>query len=337
MNIIQVDRIVKEYKTNKRFHGRFGALKTLFSKEYERTKAVNNITFTVAKGESIGYLGPNGAGKSTMIKMMTGILVPSEGNLLVFGLNPHKHRREISKKIGVVFGQRSQLWWDLPVVDSFELHKHIYGISDRDYLNRLEQFTSMFDMAEFLHKPVRQLSLGQRMKAEIALALLHSPEILFLDEPTIGLDVMTKHNIRQFLRKVNVEMNVTILLTTHDLKDIEEICNRILIVNQGSCVFDGTAAELKKLHLGQCSKKIILEFNADPGTITLPHATLFKDEGIRKHFELIPSDNGEPVSITTVLNNLSCVNDIKDISIEDVGIDEVMRAAFVNYSQKDQK
>lgn len=331
MAIIQINQLVKEYRTNKRFIGPFGLIKSLFSSEYVYTKAVDGISFSIESGESVGYLGPNGAGKSTMIKMLTGILVPTSGDIHVDGKIPYRHRQEIAKKLGVVFGQRSQLWWDLPVLDSFELHKHIYNISDGDYSSRVKQYVELLDMGSFVNKPVRQLSLGQRMRAEIALALLHNPEILFLDEPTIGLDVIAKHNIRTFLRQVNQETNVAIMLTTHDLKDIEEICDRIIIVNHGKAVFDGDVHHLKQ-EIGGVNKQVTIEFHADPGPIVFPNAQLIRDEGVRKKFEFIHHD-GEEHSLMRSIMSIPNVEQIKDISIEDMSIEEIIHKAFVNLNQ----
>lgn len=322
MNMIQVKNITKEYRTYKRFPGLLGAFKTLFTKEYEITTGVKDISFDIKTGEAVGYLGPNGAGKSTMIKMLTGILMPTSGELQVNGTLPFKHRKELAKEIGVVFGQRSQLWWDIPVIDSFELHKHIYKISDKAYEERLSNYIELLQMEEFMNKPVRQLSLGQRMRAEIALALIHDPKILFLDEPTIGLDVVGKHRIREFLKHINQMNHTTILLTTHDLKDIEAICDRILIVNNGSCYFDGTVGELHK-NLGPMKKKVAIEFTEHPGEVSIPSATLIKDDGPRKIFEF-----DEGVDIIARLAELPEDLQVKDISIENMDIEEIMRDAF---------
>ncbi|WP_028546748.1 ABC transporter ATP-binding protein [Paenibacillus taiwanensis] len=331
MEIIKINKLVKEYRTNKRYTGTFGALKTLFSKEYICNKAVDEISFVINEGDSIGYLGPNGAGKSTMIKMLTGILVPTSGDIQVNGMIPYKNRKEIAKKIGVVFGQRSQLWWDLPVIDSFELHKYIYKISEYDYRSKIEEFVELMDMKDFLNKPVRQLSLGQRMRAEIALALLHSPTILFLDEPTIGLDVLAKHNIRKFLRNINKQKNVAVFLTTHDLKDIEEICDRIIIVNQGKSVFDGHILQLKK-DTGTMNKRVTIEFYTDPGQLQISNAKLISDEGVRKKYEFIHTDI-QGAGVMKSIMGIKHQDKIKDISIEEMSIEEIIHKVFVNLNQ----
>ncbi|MBL4645080.1 MAG: ATP-binding cassette domain-containing protein, partial [Rhizobiales bacterium] len=215
--IISANGVKKYFRQHKRFPGFRGALKTLFTSEYTEVKAVDGISFTIDAGEAVGYLGPNGAGKSTMIKMLTGILLPTSGDISVLGRVPHKQRMINAHEIGVVFGQRSQLWWDLPVIDSFKLHQSIYDIPEALYRQNLTHFSAMLNLEPFLDRAVRQLSLGQRMRCEIVMALLHDPKILFLDEPTIGLDVVAKDAVRKFLAEMNRERGVTIILTTHDL------------------------------------------------------------------------------------------------------------------------
>ncbi|NGP46738.1 ATP-binding cassette domain-containing protein [Bacillaceae bacterium SIJ1] len=327
MNIIEVEHLRKYYKTYKRFPGLVGAFKTLFTREFDTTKGVDDISFTIKQGESVGYLGPNGAGKSTMIKMLTGILVPTSGQVTVNGLVPFQNRKKLAKNIGVVFGQRSQLWWDIPVVDSFELHKYIYKISETDYQKRLNIYIDMLDMSSFMNKAVRQLSLGQRMRAEIALALIHDPQLLFLDEPTIGLDVVGKHKIREFLAYINKEKNTTIILTTHDLKDIEEVCSRIMIVNQGKSHYDGPVDQLSRQIT--LKKKVTIEFVDNPGEIHIPKASLIRDEGSRKILEF-----EEGVDIIKAINGISGQHLIKDISIESADIEEVIRLYFNQISEK---
>ncbi|WP_167690254.1 ABC transporter ATP-binding protein [Paenibacillus athensensis] len=322
MPIIEAVGLSKEYKQYKRYAGLFGALRSLITTSYTTHKAVDDITFSIEKGEAVGYLGPNGAGKSTMIKMLTGILVPTSGHLTVKGHIPYRARRENAKKIGVVFGQRSQLWWDLPVQDSFELSKHIYKLPVATYRQNFDFCVELLDMKEFIHKPVRQLSLGQRMRAEIAIALLHEPDILFLDEPTIGLDVIAKDKIRTFLRTVNIDRKTTILLTTHDLKDIEEICPRMIIVNRGNIVFDGLVEQLKQ-QLGQ-EKTLTIKFSRDPGPFSLSNSILHKDEGTLKTFTI----NRAERSIMTLLSELNQQYDIEDISIQEPDIEQVIRILY---------
>lgn len=321
--MIHVEGICKEYKQFKRSPGIIGSMKNLLSREHTLLKAVNQISFSIEKGEAVGYLGPNGAGKSTMIKMLTGILVPTSGTITVNNLVPHKHRKEIAKRVGIVFGQRSQLWWDLPVQDSFELHRRIYNIHDTDYRKNMNIFLELLNLKEFITQPVRQLSLGQRMRAEIGLALLHNPDILFLDEPTIGLDVIAKDNIRSFIKQMNCEHKVSILLTTHDLKDIEEICPRMLIVNKGELIFDGTVDQLKSnLSPG---KIITIEFESNPGDdVELEHAEQIADHGIRKTFKI---DKGLDSAIDFI-QSVSKRYPIKDFSLQDSDIEDIIRMYY---------
>lgn len=321
--MIHVERITKEYKLVKRSPGILGSLKSLFSKEHTLLRAVDDLSFEIGKGEAVGYLGPNGAGKSTMIKMLTGILVPTSGTITVEGMIPHRHRKEIARRIGIVFGQRSQLWWDLPVLDSFELHKRIYDIGNSDYRERLDLFLELLGLKAFISRPVRQLSLGQRMRAELALSLLHRPEIVFLDEPTIGLDVMAKDSIRTFLRQMNREHRLSIFLTSHDLKDIEEICPRMMIVNRGSLLFDGTVERFKN---GMSAGKVMtIEFERDPGAeVVIEHAELVADNGARKTFRI---DLGLESAIDCV-QRLSKRYAIKDFSLQDTDIEDIIRSYY---------
>lgn len=244
--LISVHALSKHYRSFRRREGILGGLANLFHREYQTIKAVENIHFEIGRGEMVGYIGPNGAGKSTTIKMLTGILVPTSGEILSNGFVPWRQRAAYVKTIGVVFGQRTQLWWDIAVVESFKLLKEIYQISDQDYSRRLGVFSEILNLNEYLHTPVRKLSLGERMRCDLAASLLHNPPLLFLDEPTIGLDVVAKDHIREFLKEVNRTEQTTILLTTHDLSDIEELSRRIIIIDKGKILFDGQLAEMKK-------------------------------------------------------------------------------------------
>ncbi len=322
MPIIEVRDLVKEFRRHKRYPGPLGAVRTLFTREYTTHKAVDGVSFSIGRGEAVGYVGPNGAGKSTTIKMLTGILVPTSGRVLVNGRVPHQARRENARRIGVVFGQRSQLWWDLPLIDSFDLHRHVYGIAPDRYRENLGFCEAVLGVGEFAQVPVRQLSLGQRMRAELAMALLHEPEILFLDEPTIGLDVLAKDRIREFLRAVNREREVTIILTTHDLKDIEEICPRLMVINTGRVIYDGTVSDLKA-RLGD-RREIAVEFERDPGSVKLPGAELVRDEGARKRYRF---DRGR-VSAFDLLRSLEGRYPVADVSLEEANIEEVIRELY---------
>jgi ABC-2 type transport system ATP-binding protein len=320
--IIEARSVVKRYRRHKRFRGFGGAFRTLFTREFTEVVAVGGVSFAIEPGEAIGYLGPNGAGKSTMIKMLTGILVPDGGAVIVLGRTPHARRTQNAREIGVVFGQRSQLWWDLPVADSFELHRRIYAVPEARFRDNLKRLGSMLGVDAFLEQPVRQLSLGQRMRAEITMALLHDPKILFLDEPTIGLDVVAKDTLRKFLAQVNREDGVTIILTTHDLKDIEEICPRLIMVDGGKLLYDGGIKGLRAA-LGT-ARRLTIEFVTDPGDVTLSAATLASDEGRIKHYLLTRDD----VSIVDVLSEIGNDHALKDIAVEEPTIEEVIRSFY---------
>jgi ABC-2 type transport system ATP-binding protein len=244
--IIQVTNLSKTFRTLKRKSGLVGAIRNLFSIDYEEIKAVDRISFEVAPGELVGFIGPNGAGKSTTIKMLTGILHPTAGEVVVDGLVPQNERVRNSKKIGVIFGQRGQLMWDIPPGDSFELMRKMYAIPKTRFEANLQQFVELLELEEFMERPVRQLSLGQRMRCELVAVLLHDPKIVYLDEPTIGIDVVAKERIREFILHLHQERGTTIILTTHDISDIERLCQRVIIIDKGRLIYDGTLAEIKR-------------------------------------------------------------------------------------------
>jgi ABC-2 type transport system ATP-binding protein len=324
--LIEVNDLRKDFRQHRRFAGPFGAIRTLFTRQYLVRRAVRGISFQIERGEAVGYVGPNGAGKSTTLKMLTGILVPTTGDVLVDGRVPHKNRRENARRIGVVFGQRGQLWWDLPVVDSFELHRDLYAIPTDRYQENLAAYTELL-LDDFIQHPVRQLSLGQRMRAEMALALMHDPDILFLDEPTIGLDVTAKDRIRKFLRTINRERGVTIVLTTHDLRDIEEICPRIVLINRGAIVYDGDIAALKEQLDALCT--IVVDFQGDPGTVELPGGELVRDEGTRKHYAF----DRATTSAVDLLGSLTTRARVRDVSIVEPGIEDVIRQIYASSAE----
>ncbi|HWI54432.1 MAG TPA: ATP-binding cassette domain-containing protein [Desulfobacteria bacterium] len=244
MAVIEARGLTKEFRIFRRREGVAGAFRDLFFRDYKTLTAVNGIDMTVEHGEMVGYIGANGAGKSTTIKMLTGILVPTSGTVSVNGYIPYKEREVYTMGIGVVFGQRSQLWWDIAVIESYKLLRRIYNVSKEDFEQRLHYFNELLGLENFLHLPVRKLSLGQRMRCDLVAALLHNPQILFLDEPTIGLDVLAKAKIRDFLKQINREYNTTVILTTHDLGDIEALCSRVAIIDKGRMLFDGQVEEL---------------------------------------------------------------------------------------------
>lgn len=244
--MITMENVCKSYKIAKRSAGMIEACKAFFRREYEEIHALKDVSFTIQDGEMVGYIGPNGAGKSSTIKILSGILTPDSGQCLVDGRVPWKNRIRHVEQIGVVFGQRSQLWWDVPVIDSFELLKDIYSISEQTYHSNLEELTELLNLGELLRTPARQLSLGQRMRCEIAASLLHSPRILFLDEPTIGLDAVSKLAVRDFIKRQNEIHGTTVILTTHDMQDIEALTKRIILIGKGQILMDGTLEDIKK-------------------------------------------------------------------------------------------
>ncbi len=245
MPIIGVQDLTKEFRRQKRKEGFLGAIQGLFNRKYEIIKAVDNISFEIEKGEIIGYIGPNGAGKSTTIKILVGILVPTSGSVEVNGLVPYENRIENAKRMGVVFGQRTQLWWDIPVSESLNLMRYMYDIPEIQYRDNLKLFSKILGIDEFINAPVRQLSLGQKMRADLCMAFLHNPDILYLDEPTIGLDVVAKENIREFIKGINRERGTTIMLTTHDMSDIEKLSSRVMVIDHGKIMYDGSLDKLK--------------------------------------------------------------------------------------------
>jgi ABC-2 type transport system ATP-binding protein len=285
-------------------------------------RAVDRLSFEIGRGEMVGYIGPNGAGKSTTIKMLTGILVPSAGRLSVAGLDPARDRVELTRRIGVVFGQRTTLWWDLPLRDSFELLRRIYRIEPERYRVNLAEFTELLDLADLLDTPVRQLSLGQRMRGDIAAALLHDPDILYLDEPTIGLDVISKGRLREFLRRVNQERQVTLLLTTHDLQDIEQLCSRVMVIDHGSLVYDGS---LPGLHAhGASTRTLVVDLVDADGPIDVPGATVSKVDGPRQWLTF-PAD----ASAAPVVSAVAASYDVADLSLQEPAIEDVIRTLYM--------
>lgn len=284
-------------------------------------RAVHDLTFSVETGEMVGYIGPNGAGKSTTIKMLTGILVPTAGSVRVAGLDPSRQRTELAQRIGVVFGQRTTLWWDLPLRDSFELLRKIYSIPDARYRENLERFVGLLDLGAQLDTPVRQLSLGQRMRGDITAALLHDPEILYLDEPTIGLDVVSKGRLREFLRALNAERSTTLLLTTHDLQDIEALCDRVIVIDHGTSVYDGSLAGLHAQ--GGSSRTLVVDLVDEGPPIDVPGARVKKVEGPRQWLSFPTEASAAPVVAA-----VAAAYDVADLSIQEPDIEDVIRDLY---------
>lgn len=328
-NAIEVHGLRKEFKSYSSRSGLKGAFRDLFSRNYKVLRAVNDISFSVKQGEMVGYIGENGAGKSTTIKMLTGILTPTTGDVMVNGMNPHKEREAFVQTIGVVFGQRSQLWWDIAVQESFRLLKKVYKVSDEEYDRHMGHVIKTLDIEPLLDKPVRKLSLGQRMRCELAAALIHNPPLLFLDEPTIGLDVLVKLKIRDFLKEINEKYNTTILLTTHDLTDIEALCERVVMLDEGNIIYDGALKSLKETW-GE-GKEVQFQFTESVDLAALEkltnelHVKWELDEK-EQLYTAYTTDEADAVSnlIGTVISTFQ----IKDVKIMEVSTEEIIRKIY---------
>lgn len=322
--IIEVNGLRKEFKIAKRKEGAFGALRSLFSREFTTKVAVGGVSFSIRPGELVGYIGPNGAGKSTTIKMLTGILVPSAGEVRVRGLVPYEKRVENARQIGVVFGQRTQLWWDLPTIESFELLQHIYKVPADRYRRNMDRFKELLGLEEFLQTPVRQLSLGQRMRADLAAALLHDPQILYLDEPTIGLDVVAKEKIREFIKEINRERAVTVILTTHDMQDIEKITERMILIDKGSVLYDGPVVQIKERFGKHRTLVVDLEPNGFGDTLGVEGAEQVKREGNRFWLRF----NRDEVSASQLIARVSEHHAIRDLTVEEPEIEGIISRIY---------
>ena len=322
--IIDVNGLCKTFKIHKRGSGFKGAIRDIFHPSYEYKKAVDEVSFSINEGEMVGFIGPNGAGKSTTVKMLSGILYPDSGDISVAGYIPHKQRKEYVANIGVVFGQKSQISWDLSPLDSYEVIKHIYRIPEKKYKENLERFTELLDMEKFISQPVRQLSLGQRMRADIAAALLHSPKIVFFDEPTIGIDVVGKDKIRKFIKTLNHTDNITMIFTTHDMQDIEKTCERLIIIDDGKKLYDGSLENVKK---GYVSSRIIeAEFESLPIELDLENVEVLDMEN--NAMKKLISFNTDKVSINDLMTRLMSTHNIKDVSIREPEIDSIIRDIY---------
>lgn len=329
--MIYVNNLKKDFKKAIKEPGLKGSVKALFSPKYEIVKAVDDITFHVPKGEILGFIGPNGAGKSTVIKMLTGILTPTSGTCEINGFIPQKNRQKYVKEIGVVFGQRTQLWWDLALRETYSVLKEIYEVPDKEFNSRMAFLNEVLELDDFIGSPVRTLSLGQRMRADIAASLLHNPKVLFLDEPTIGLDVVVKDNIRNAIQKINAEEGTTVILTTHDLADIELLCNRIVMIDKGKKVFDGQISALKQ-EFGQ-----MRELNFE-----LERASDIAELDYGKDLSLVGDDievnsdgakatvkfNSDKVTVEQMLSYTLSKVHVKDINLKDADIEEIIRRLY---------
>jgi ABC-2 type transport system ATP-binding protein len=316
--VIEVHDLRKTFRVYRKRGGPLG----VFRREARDVQAVDGVSFSIAEGEMVGYIGPNGAGKSTTIKMLTGILQPSGGSMRVAELDPARERQELAKRIGVVFGQRTQLWWDLPLIDSFELLRHVYRVPAAAYRRQIDLFTTLLDLAPFLDTPVRHLSLGQRMRGDLAAALLHEPPILYLDEPTIGLDVVAKARMREFLAAINRERGVTVLLTTHDMADIERLCSRMLIIDHGHVIYDGSVEAIKDRFGGERTLVVDLEEEAAP--LVVPGATVTRVDGPRQWLRFY---RGETTA-AAVISAVAETGRLRDLTIEEPAIEDIVRRIY---------
>ena len=327
MSIISVKNLSKTFKKPIREEGLLGMIKSFFSRKYEEVHAVEDISFDIAEGEIVGYIGANGAGKSTTIKMMCGILHPTGGSVSVDGMDFEGHRQDINREMGVVFGQKTQLWWDIPLIETFKILKSIYEVSDEEYEERFGYLCELLDMKPFLNQTVRSLSLGQRMRADFAAALIHSPKIVYLDEPTIGLDVLVKDKIRGAIKELNKKYNITVILTTHDMKDIEELCSRIIIIDKGKILYDGKLTDIK-YRFGN-TKTIYI-----PNNVTIDEDSLKAEfgavtiEAADDRFAIKFSQND--VDLDSMLLYLINNYHIKDFKIEDISIEDITKKLYEN-------
>lgn len=321
--MIKVENLHKTYRIRKQKEGPFSTIKSLIMPEFEYKQAINGISFTIKRGEVVGYIGRNGAGKSTTIKILSGILSPTSGVVLVDGVIPHRERKKHLQHIGVVRGQKSSLWWDVPVLDSFNIIKEIYDINEKKYKHNLELFVNMLDMKSFIQQPVRLLSLGQRVKADFAAALLHDPDILFLDEPTIGVDVLSKEYIRNFIQHVNKEYGTTVLLTTHDMADMEKLAKRVIFINSGSIICDIEINELKRKYRNGKIIKMFFDGKV-PNINSLDLKTLERGENF-----ITLQYNGEKMTTELIPYLLQLeTSPIVDISIQDEDIESIIRNIY---------
>lgn len=322
MSFIEVNNISKSFRVSRRSAGIPGMLANMVLPKYEVRKAVNDVSFSIDKGEMVGFIGPNGAGKSTTIKMLSGILCPDKGRIVVNGYVPYQQRKAYVAGIGVVFGQKSQLQWDLPVIDSFELLKAIYGIPEDKYRKNLDRFMEMLDMGGFINQPVRQLSLGQRMRADIVAALLHSPQIVFFDEPTIGVDVLGKETIREFIRELNAEDEVTMLFTTHDMQDIEKTCKRLIIIDKGAKMYDGSLQEIREKY--GTSRQLVVEFGEETAVLPVGNVVITDIEDRKKSFVF---DNAK-VNINELMSHLLSRYNIRDLTVTEPEIESIIQRMY---------
>jgi ABC-2 type transport system ATP-binding protein len=328
MPIIEATGLTKHFRTFRRRSGLWGSFKDLVNRKYQAVRAVDGVSFSIEPGEMVGYIGANGAGKSTTIKMLTGILVPTSGRVSVRGLVPHRQRYQHVKQIGVVFGQRSQLWWDIAVIEALRLLQKIYEVPRADFQARLKKFEEVLGIADLLNIPVRKLSLGQRMRCDLAASLLHNPPVLFLDEPTIGLDIAVKSSIRDFIKEINREYGTTVILTTHDLSDIEQLCRRVIMIDRGKLIYDGELKSLKEQAVG--ARRLVVDFVLPVDRAGLQRALegcpveLEGGGPFRWEISFKRSQANAPEIIGLLMSRL----EVRDLELEEPRIEEVVREIY---------
>ena len=330
--MIRVENLSKEFKSNKKYPGFKGAIKSFFSTEYITKKAVDDISFEINDGEIVGYIGANGAGKSTTIKMMTGILTPTSGRVYVNNLVPYENREENAKNIGVVFGQKTQLWWDLPISETFSLLKDIYDVSDADFEERMRFLKEVLGLEEFFLSPVRTLSLGQRMRADLAAALIHNPQVIYLDEPTIGLDVVVKENVRKAIEEINLKYGTTIILTTHDLDDIEELCNRIIIIDKGKKIYDGEIKGVKEEYGYLATVEIQVKEEISLESLNI-FDDIYKDKDFKIDFKenkLFITFNINKISSSEIISRVMKKITVVDFAVKETSIEDIVKKMYKN-------
>ncbi|MFH1075163.1 MAG: ATP-binding cassette domain-containing protein [Candidatus Firestonebacteria bacterium] len=322
MDMIEAKNITKHFKIREMKHGIFGAIKGLFNNKKKLVKAVENFSFAVKAGEIVGLIGPNGAGKSTIVKMATGLILPTSGEIKVMGLEPFKYRIKIAYRYGVVFGQRSNLWWNLSPMESFYAIINIYGLNSTTGKRQIDYLVNVLDLKEFFTTPLRQLSLGQRMRCELASALIHEPELIFLDEPTIGLDVVSKSQVRNYIKRINKEKGVSILLTSHDMVDVERLCDRVIIIDKGRHVYNGQLEPLRQRFAPE--KDILLELSKDPANLKISKGSIIYQEGARIKIRF---DSKESTAMD-ILEEVSHSSEVLDFVVHELPIDEVIARIY---------
>ena len=320
--MIEVNELTKVFRKPVRGNGLSGMVKTLFSRKYDEVRAVDGISFTVPDGEIVGYIGPNGAGKSTTVKMMCGILTPTSGSVRIDGVEPYRKRRQVAQHIGVVFGQKTQLWWDIPLIESFKVLKEIYQINDTDYAERMGFLGEVLDITRFLSQPVRTLSLGERMRADLAASMLHNPRILFLDEPTIGMDVLVKEKIRLAVHELNRTYGTTVVLTTHDMTDIEDLCSRIILLEKGTILYDGPLTNLKKRfgNLKTLTLTVPAEIQAETVPVLSPEIAISEEDG-----RLVLRFDADKIALEQVVQYAFGDLRAMDMKIAEISIGDVVK------------